>query len=84
MKDIQQRLLIEDLDYCNTVCDETEEIVGGGKLWNAIKGEVKDTWNAVKETGKGLLEGKLPTGKTAEDLLVPIEWRVLERLFGPK
>lgn len=41
MKDTQQYLLIEDLDYCNTACDETEEIVGGG-LWKTIKGEVKE------------------------------------------
>jgi hypothetical protein len=29
MKDTQQRLLIEDLDYCNTVCEETKAISGG-------------------------------------------------------
>jgi hypothetical protein len=49
MKDIQQRLLIEDLDYCNTVCDETEEIVGGGKLWKAIKKTFRDKGDAVMD-----------------------------------
>ena len=29
MKDTQQHLLIEDLDYCNTVCEETKAISGG-------------------------------------------------------
>jgi hypothetical protein len=86
MKDTQQHLLIKDLDYCNTVGNETEEIVGGKsfwdrKFWRAVRGETQDTWNALKETGKGLLKGELPRGETAEDLLVPLPWRVIDRLF---
>jgi hypothetical protein len=74
MKDTQQNLLIEDLDYCNTVCDETEEIVGGKsfwdrKFWRAVRGEALDTWNG---------------GGNGEDLFIPFELRVLERLIWPK
>ena len=34
MKDTQQCLLIEDLDYCNTVCEETKAISGG--FWKKL------------------------------------------------
>jgi hypothetical protein len=87
MKDTQQRLVIEDIDYCNTVGDKTEEIVGGKSFWDrnfwkAVRGEAQDTGNAAKKAAVDLFtKGTLPTGKTAEDLLVPIEWRVLDRLF---
>jgi hypothetical protein len=85
MEDIQQHLLIQDLDYCNTACDDTEEIVGGGGFWkkvvSAVKGEVEDTRNAIKNTGKGLVRGTFPDAETAGDLFGPIGWRVLARLF---
>jgi hypothetical protein len=79
MKDTQQHLLIEDLDYCNTACDEAEEIVGGG-LWKAIKDTTKAKWNAIVATGEGILQGTLPSGKTAADLVTPMSIGILERL----
>ena len=67
MKDIQQHLLIEDLDYCNTACDETEEIVGGG-FWKAVKKTVRDKANAVKEV---FHSAGNPDGETVATLLEP-------------
>jgi len=86
MENNQQNLLIQDLDYCsNTICDDIEEIVGGGGFWkkvvSAVKGESIDTLNAIKNTGKGLVKGTFPDAETAGDLFGPIEWRVLGRLL---
>jgi hypothetical protein len=86
MKNTQQHLLIQDLDYCNIVCDDAEEIIGGGpfkKLFSAIRDEVQGTVNAVITTAVDLVTtGKSsPTKETVIDLFVPLEVRVLHRLF---
>jgi hypothetical protein len=84
MKDTQQHLLIQDLDYCNIVCDDAEEIIGGGffkKLFSAVRGEIKDTWNAIRNTGAGIVRGNFPDEETAKDLFGPLSLRVLDRLF---
>lgn len=79
MKDTQQYLVIEDIDYCNTVGDETEEIVGGVSFWKAIRDTRKAKWNAIVATGQGILQGTLPSGKTADDLVTPMSIGILER-----
>jgi hypothetical protein len=83
MKDTQQHLLIQDLDYCNIVCDDAEEIIGGGffkKLFSAVRSEIKDTWNAIRNTGAGIVRGNFPDSETAEDLGF-FKLRVLDRLY---
>jgi bacteriocin-like protein len=54
--------------------EDLQQIVGGKsfwdrKFWSAVRGEVQDT---------------LYKPGTGEDLFIPIEWRVLGRLFGSK
>ena len=81
MKNTQQQLVIDDLNYCDTIYDDTEAIVGGG-LWGAIKGAVQDKWSAIKKTSTDLFtEGKFPTGQTANDLIEPLPWSIFRRLF---
>lgn len=82
MENRKQQLVIGDLNYCDTVCNDTEAIVGGGKFWNAVKGAVTDKWSAIKTTTKDLLtQGKFPTGQTANDLIEPLPWSIFRRLF---
>lgn len=82
MENTKQQLVIDDLNYCDTVCDDTEAIVGGGKFWNAVKGAVQDKWGAIKTTTKDLFtQGTLPTGQTANDLIEPLPWSIFRRLF---
>ena len=82
MKNTQQQLVIDDFNYCDTICDDTEAIVGGRNLWNAIKGTVQDKVSAIKTTATNLFTPvKLPTGQTATDLLEPPEWSIFRRLF---
>jgi bacteriocin-like protein len=62
--------------------EDLQQIVGGGRFWRAVKGEVKDTWNAGKKaTVDFVTKGELPRGETAEDLIVPFWIRVADRLF---
>jgi hypothetical protein len=79
MKDTQQHLIIEDLDYCNTVSNETEEIVGGITLWKAFTDTVEAKVDARVTTFKDLFKGKLPTGQTANDLIEPGWFGTLRR-----
>jgi len=59
MKNTQQQLVIDDFNYCDTICDDTEAIVGGRNLWNAIKGTVQDKVSAIKTTATNLFTGKI-------------------------
>ena len=84
MKNTQQHLLIQDLDYCNIVCDDAEEIIVGGffrKLFFAARDEVKDTVKAtVTVVGDLLATGQSQVSvETGIDLLVPYDWRVWHR-----
>jgi hypothetical protein len=82
MKNSQQQLIIDDLNYCDTVCDDTEAIVGGADLWNAIVGTFEAKWNATTTSFSDFFKyGIFPTGQTANDLFEPIEWSIFRRLF---
>ncbi|MEG4023773.1 hypothetical protein [Microcoleus sp. S13C4] len=80
MKDTQQHLLIEDLDYCNTVGNETEDIVGGGKFWKAVKKTFKEKGEAVMDF---FHEAGTPTkAETILNLVEPTPIGILRNLFS--
>lgn len=82
MENTQQQLIIDDLNYCDTVCDDTEAIVGGRRFWNAIKDSVRTKVNARRTTIHDLFTlGTLPTGQRADDLLEPLPFTFLRHFF---
>jgi hypothetical protein len=75
MKNTQQGLVIEDINYCATVWDDTETIRGGG-LWSAIKDTFKAKDRALGQVVDG---GGLPTKQTVIEVITPFKVGVIRR-----
>jgi hypothetical protein len=82
MKNTQQQLVIDDLNYCDTICNDTEAIVGGGggKLWQAIKGAVIEKLEAKITILDDLNYGDFPTDETIIQAFKPLPWGIIRRL----
>jgi hypothetical protein len=78
MQSPENHLVINDLPLFEELSDEVCETLAGGGLWSSFKKAVRDKANAFVSTGKGLLQGQLPSGQTASNLLTPIELATLE------
>ena len=62
--------------------EELQQIVGGGRSFFGVLNDVFNGHNsAVSKTVNGLFKGKLPDRKTAERVVVPLDWQVIRGLF---